>query len=1550
MTQTGNRWILLLVACLLMPPAGAGAQWAAQGGSLNQSTYADAAGVVMPSSPVNTPYAGVAESGQFHVRAWDGSQWQTLGGALNVSQPLSSPDMALGVSAGGVPHAAWMESTTATASPYLYVKRYTGSNWELLGGPLNAHPLQPYQYTNNPRLAFNNEIPYVSWTENRITYVKRYLNGAWESVGQGFAGASIHHYANILVWNHVLCLALSQDNTPPVLHIYRWDGAAWTPMGDYLNVSLQQGGIWASMTEAAGQLYVAWIEGGGNGGIFQTYVKRWNGSAWEPVGGSLNVDPAQYAQQPTLSTWRDQPLLSWREAGQVEVRFHTGTVWERLASGLHIDPSQPVSAAMVANVFGNPYVITAESDGVHAQARVQRYQLPLWEERFLYSDDNPPAAPGSQPTGWYDASNDTTLDAQIAYAATDSLAQVQVAGGAQWGKVLSFSQSVNLAESTKLKVRVSGVSGSFKLGVFKTSPAWEAHYQAASQSEPGEYELDIPALTGWSGTQILGVALVAEGAGAVVTVDSVCIDAATPAFQPTPAVTATPTATATLTPTPTPTQTPDPNDIWYDHFVGASGSDDPNWTDESSQPGLNANLAYTDTLSWARVSRTGADVWGKVLALAQTVDASVYPLVQVSLANVNASTWKIGIQEQEGSYRYWDLNTSSTAAGTFTYDYRAVTGWSSGSHRFSVVLVIEGPAGSSVDFDAVRITRAGAPFTPTITLTPTLTLTPTPTAVDHWRLIGQGLSGTGSYINAMDMSVYQNQPHCVWLEMTNYPSIVAMHYNGTGWVRDSSSLGTWAFNPHAGGDNSSLYASFGISPPHQGNRNYVDRYTVSGWQASGYFESGSIEAVTARNGTGYLLRYLSPYLYVFRNSGSGWAQVHEALTTAGTGSLAVTSDGTPYAAYTESGGAKVKVWNGQIWQLMEPLNSPECGGYGPQLAGGSRLYAAWVDTAAGQSYLRVKAYNGTAWESLGEALNYDPTAGCSPRIAVMADEVPYVLWIEAGRVYVKHWNGTTWERNGNALNLDPNQQAQYGALAVSDTQVFAAWLENVNGQRRTNVKVLDLEGAPSTATPTAPPPVTATPTPTATATPTPPSVFWREAFAYSDDTPPSTPGAQCPNWYDETNDPALNAEIVYASADGLAVLNTAGAEWGKVLSSSQDVDVSFYRTLEVTIPSISNGGVRVAVFSQANGWEEHECSGTMTSPGTYYFDLPDSTGWSGVKNMGVALIAEGAACAVVLDSIRIHALGQPSPTPTPDATYTPLWQDVFDYGDDDLPSAPGDQPPGWYDETDDGAFNAEFRYSSASGLAELVKVEGAGWGKTLSFRQDVDLSAYPILEVTFSSIAGGSVGVGVFRVAPSWNEKVFDYPMQPGVYRYDMRTTGWSGTVNMGVFLWVPLDTNSVVIDSVKILPAAAVSGSSAHNFCPFAQTVTPVPTGTLSATPTVTSTTTPVPTASRTATPTQSVRVEEGQVRAYPNPARGRVNFAYTLNGSGKGVIDIYKFSGERVAHIVEHRDGGPGQTLTTAWEAAGVAPGIYLCRIVITDGSGKEILNIKKKAALVR
>ncbi len=146
-------------------------------------------------------------------------------------------------------------------------------------------------------------------------------------------------------------------------------------------------------------------------------------------------------------------------------------------------------------------------------------------------------------------------------------------------------------------------------------------------------------------------------------------------------------------------------DYWQDDFIGTAGDQPPGWDDETDNNAFNAEIAYSSTTSWAAVTRTAdAEVWGKVLSPTQTVDVAAYPMVEIVVTGISASTsWKLGIQEQEGIYSHWDLSGSQTGTGTFPYNYSTTTGWSSGTHVFSVEITVEGSGGTYIEADSVRI-------------------------------------------------------------------------------------------------------------------------------------------------------------------------------------------------------------------------------------------------------------------------------------------------------------------------------------------------------------------------------------------------------------------------------------------------------------------------------------------------------------------------------------------------------------------------------------------------------------------------------------------------------------------------------------------------------------------------------------------------------------------------------------------------------------------------------------------------------------------------------
>lgn len=130
-----------------------------------------------------------------------------------------------------------------------------------------------------------------------------------------------------------------------------------------------------------------------------------------------------------------------------------------------------------------------------------------------------------------------------------------------------------------------------------------------------------------------------------------------------------------------------------------------------------------------------------------------------------------------------------------------------------------------------------------------------------------------------------------------------------------------------------------------------------------------------------------------------------------------------------------------------------------------------------------------------------------------------------------------------------------------------------------------------------------------------------------------------------------------------------------------------------------------------------------------------------------------------------------------------------------------------------------------------------------------------------------------------------------------------------------------------------------------FTPTVSSTPTVTPIVSPTLPPTVTPTVTATRTATPmgmapdataTSTLDSGDGAIRAFPNPARGRVRFSLNLEQAGGVRISLYNLAGERVAELGDTLAAGPGEL---TWECGSVPPGIYLVRIQVNGKETKQL-----------
>jgi hypothetical protein len=125
------------------------------------------------------------------------------------------------------------------------------------------------------------------------------------------------------------------------LYVKSFDGANWTMAGaGSLNKNTATGAAFRPTLiadEAGGALYIGWVEQQDIGQRAQVWISKFNGTAWTPVGGVLNVDPLNGSAQRTGLTIADgAPVAIWGEVNlhstrQVFAKRWSGSTWTALS-------------------------------------------------------------------------------------------------------------------------------------------------------------------------------------------------------------------------------------------------------------------------------------------------------------------------------------------------------------------------------------------------------------------------------------------------------------------------------------------------------------------------------------------------------------------------------------------------------------------------------------------------------------------------------------------------------------------------------------------------------------------------------------------------------------------------------------------------------------------------------------------------------------------------------------------------------------------------------------------------------------------------------------------------------------------------------------------------------------------------------------------------------------------------------------------------------------------------------------------------------------------
>lgn len=305
---------------------------------------------------------------EVYVRRWNGSAWVEMGGSSasgggisDNSDASNAPSIQVGPA--GYPIVAWNDLSGPSENADIYVRRWNGSTWAELGsGSATGGGI-----SNNAGSSWGSSLdvgpdgaPVVAWTDNtggnEEIYVRRWNGVSWTEMGAGSAvsggisqSGGVSRTPSVAVAGADRVVVAWQDDSSGDNEIYvrAWNGSSWTEVG---TGSASGGGISdnggasqsPSVALGPGQtITVAWTDL--SSGAEEIYVRRWDGSAWLPVGESSAMDggisdSSGKAFGPSLALNPEGlPIVAWVDdrsgTAQIYVRRWNGSFWLEMGDG-----------------------------------------------------------------------------------------------------------------------------------------------------------------------------------------------------------------------------------------------------------------------------------------------------------------------------------------------------------------------------------------------------------------------------------------------------------------------------------------------------------------------------------------------------------------------------------------------------------------------------------------------------------------------------------------------------------------------------------------------------------------------------------------------------------------------------------------------------------------------------------------------------------------------------------------------------------------------------------------------------------------------------------------------------------------------------------------------------------------------------------------------------------------------------------------------------------------------------------------------------------------
>jgi hypothetical protein len=345
------------------------------------------------------------------LRRWDGAVWVGVGGSdslYGLSEGAGNEQPSLVLDSSGRPVVSW------THLQGLYVRHWDGSAWVGYGNSDNNTGISGVSaFLSKVRLD-SSDRPTVVWQFTPPTigdqppsltqiYLKSWNGNSWQELGGSASGGGL---SNAAFFSEAPDVAMDAAGNPVVawshcdvpgqgifIYVKRWTGSSWAELGGSAsgNGISGQGALGSSPSiaiDSSGNPVVAWHEYGLTGNVYgDIYLRRWNGSVWEQLGGSATgggisaTGSSSGARYPSLKLGpSDQPVVAWGNgpafsSDEIYVKTWDGNAWVELAgsasgggvsntasqsstfASLALTSAGEPAVAWVEDVFGaNPHI------------------------------------------------------------------------------------------------------------------------------------------------------------------------------------------------------------------------------------------------------------------------------------------------------------------------------------------------------------------------------------------------------------------------------------------------------------------------------------------------------------------------------------------------------------------------------------------------------------------------------------------------------------------------------------------------------------------------------------------------------------------------------------------------------------------------------------------------------------------------------------------------------------------------------------------------------------------------------------------------------------------------------------------------------------------------------------------------------------------------------------------------------------------------------------------------------------------------------------------